>query len=730
MKLPLILLLINTIAGLKCGCCNDNCEALGMFTSMNNIPAKCTRKNAIGCVASGDFRHCIKNGGGACVLVSTDGSAFCPELDHYYPSDGRTDSTSLSVIDGSDVKVEKKEEKSVTDNKNQDSNATKITEPKDVKSDTKVPETTKTQDDDQIKPKETGKKAESEVKSESEATESNDIGSSKTDKETSTGKVSLTNRKESSTSKSAVTTSPSGSGAIRTINISFVNQELILALLLTVFMGSPVPHMLDEYTWLFAVTVIVAFIDAYGIGANDVANSFSTSVGSRSITLKQACVIAVFTEFFGAFLLGAETASTISKSIIDISNFEKNPPLLMLAMFCALVGSSTWTLIATRLGWPVSTTHAIVGAVIGVGIAGFGPQSVIWGYDGVAKIVTSWFVSPVTAGIVASIIFLVTKHLVLKHENSFERGLKAIPIYFGLTAAINIFYVIFKNGKGTKSLNIPVLAGITVGVSVAVAIFCWFFIVPYLRRKLKNDENLKWYHIPIMPFVGPQPKRSDISPEVPKEKTYDEEVEPVTFFGKIKRALTKGVSTDIHKVESDHVQEVMDSAVRYDNDTEYMYSTLQVITACMASFAHGSNDVANAIGPLSVVYNIWQSGTINKEIPVPLWVVVFGGIAIDLGLCTYGYNIFKALGTKITYVSPSRGFSMELGTSLTVITASKIGLPVSTTHCITGATAAVGLCNGSASSLNWRMLGWCFFSWFLTLPFSGLTAVSNNRLII
>ncbi|KXN69455.1 hypothetical protein CONCODRAFT_8142, partial [Conidiobolus coronatus NRRL 28638] len=185
-----------------------------------------------------------------------------------------------------------------------------------------------------------------------------------------------------------------------------------------------------EYTWIFAVTLIAAFCDAYGIGANDVANSFSTSVSSGSITLAQACLIASFTEFFGALLLGAGTASTIRDGIISLQLFAGKPELLMLGMLCALIGSAIWTLIATRLGWPVSTTHSIVGAIVGVGISGFGFNAVKWGWEGLGKIIASWFISPVLAAIVGSAIFLVTRTFVLKAENPFQRGLYAIPIYF------------------------------------------------------------------------------------------------------------------------------------------------------------------------------------------------------------------------------------------------------------------------------------------------------------
>jgi phosphate/sulfate permease len=172
--------------------------------------------------------------------------------------------------------------------------------------------------------------------------------------------------------------------------------------------------------------------------------------------------------------------------------------------------------------------------------------------------------------------------------------------------------------------------------------------------------------------------------------------------------------------QGDHLEKVHETAVKYDNKTEHLYSFLQVITASLNSFAHGSNDVANAVGPLAAIYSIWNSAQVpGAKTPVDIWILAFCGVGIDIGLVTYGYNVMRSLGNNITFHSPSRGFSMELGTSLTVLTASKIGLPVSTTHCITGATTAVGLCNGNIHAVNWRMIAWCFFSWVLTVPVAG-----------
>ncbi|KAG0175003.1 Na+/Pi symporter [Apophysomyces sp. BC1034] len=515
-----------------------------------------------------------------------------------------------------------------------------------------------------------------------------------------------------------------------------------------------------EYTWIFAVGMVVAFGDAFGIGANDVANAFATSVSSGSLTLAQACIIACFTEFLGAVLLGSHTAETIKGGILSVTRFADQPELLMLAMMCALIGSATWVLFASKKGWPVSTTHSIVGAVIGVGIAAFGGDSINWTWSGVAQIIASWFISPVIAGFVAAAIYLITKHAVLRRVDSVKWGLRAIPVYFFVTATIEAFYIIYKGAPGTKAakMSIGTVIGISFGVGAFFALFAWFFFCPWLRRKVVNREDVRWYHLFIIPFLPPRPRIQD--PEAtsaaqnaqsvgPSEETKSEfkdakkledevsgEISSVeapvqdtrSAFARYKEKalsmLLHGIRQDVRNLESTHLQSVHAAAELYEDDVEYMFSFLQVITACMASFAHGSNDVSNAVGPISAIYGIWQTAAVDigGKAEVPIWILVYGGAAIDIGLATMGYRVMASLGNNITYFTPSRGFSAELGAALTVLTCSKLGLPVSTTHCITGATTAIGLCNGNLKAVNWKMIAWCFFSWFLTLPAAGIVA--------
>ncbi|GBC06034.1 hypothetical protein RclHR1_06580006 [Rhizophagus clarus] len=498
-----------------------------------------------------------------------------------------------------------------------------------------------------------------------------------------------------------------------------------------------------SYLWLFIIGAITAFAGGFGIGANDVSNSFSASIASRALSLKQACFIAIFTEFFGAFLLGSNTSETIGGGIIKLSLFQSRPELLMLAMVCALVVSTIWVLFASSRGWPVSTTHAIVGATIGVGVAAFGWEAIDWSFNGLGKIITSWFVAPIVSGILASVVFLATKYLVLEHqETSFRRGLIAVPIYLCIIFIINVFEITFKGPPNLKLDNLRpyVIASVTVGITIVFAIFGHFFYVQYLRRRIVGKERgLKWYHVFVIPFISERYENTaDNAAEYGIEKQEGIEIEEnkdvpsdpnpkknifQLYFAAIGKFAARGVNKEVADYEEQENKEMHDHAIKYDPDTESLYSFLQILTASFTSFAHGSNDVSNVVGPFFIIYLTYHSGTVQLDEPIaPIWIVALGGLAIDFGLILYGYHVMRTLGNKITYQSPSRGFSLELGTSITIITASKLGLPISTTHCVTGATTAVGLCNGNAKAINWRLLGLCFFSWIITVPVVALLA--------
>ncbi|EOA84057.1 uncharacterized protein SETTUDRAFT_155366 [Exserohilum turcica Et28A] len=553
---------------------------------------------------------------------------------------------------------------------------------------------------------------------------------------------------------------------------------------------------LPQFNYIFAIGTIFAFLDAWNIGANDVANSFATSVASRSLTLKQAMCIATVMEMLGALLVGARTADTIRTKIISTKLFEEDPSVLMLGMMCAIIGSSVYLTVATKLSMPVSTTHSIMGGVIGVGIAAVGPKGIDWTFKGVSSVFAAWAIAPGIAGGFGAIIFLITKYGVMRRNNPVYKAFFMVPIYFFVTSFLLTLLICWKGGSAKIKLTDVQVIWVSIVVGVVVAVVIATFFIPFLyRRIIKDDWELKTRHIifgPLLlrrPELTPRPegvsvgnipdfyaghlnaeelemkraaearvsdgdvektatitatpvKPDDITPVGSSHKattnpgrklsiTKKQPPEgpwytPAVVFYWVRYAIFRGVEKDVVTQQSNKdflsgdIEKVHATGEHYDNRAEYTYSFLQVMTAATASFAHGANDVSNAIGPYTAIYFIWSTGEISKKVPVPLWILAFGGGCIVLGLWTYGYNIMRSLGNKITLHSPSRGFSMELGAAITVILATKLALPVSTTQCITGATVGVGLCNGTWRTINWRMVAWIYMGWFITLPCAGL----------
>ncbi|KAJ3025509.1 UNVERIFIED_CONTAM: Na+/Pi symporter [Siphonaria sp. JEL0065] len=528
-----------------------------------------------------------------------------------------------------------------------------------------------------------------------------------------------------------------------------------------------VPLAINSYTGIFVITLLFAFLDGYSIGANDVANSFATSVGSRSLTYTQAVCIALFTEFGGAVLLGAANTGTIKDNIVNSSYFAARQDLLMTAFMCALIASSLWIMGCIRIGMHPSTTHSIVCALVGVGVAAYGFDAVNWGWNGrgVAYVVSGWILAPTLAAILAGSIYGLTRWIVFSDpEKSLMRGIYAIPVYFTLTGFIVSFFVVMKNGRGDWGIavggNNPggavtitgdlTKAFVIIGSMTAVIfIFCMAFAVPFFIRRLVKEEDLKWYHIFYIWFVPTQPRDEKLAATLNAAMTphlklegqvvdaVESQVETKTeeaavaepekghpAWLKFKSVALKGFYHDIAKDQYDSAKHLHENVRLYDNKTEYLFSFLQVMTASFASFSHGSNDVANSVGPFAGVYSIWSNGQLasNAKAPVPVWMLAFGGIAINFGLAFYGYNIMRNLGNNLTYHSPSRGFAMELGAALTVITAAFLALPVSTSQCIVGATLGVGIVGGNYKAINWKMFGWIALSWALTLPVASITA--------
>jgi PiT family inorganic phosphate transporter len=387
---------------------------------------------------------------------------------------------------------------------------------------------------------------------------------------------------------------------------------------------------------------VFGFFMAWGVGANDVANAMGTSVGSKALTLKQAIMIAIVFEFMGAYLAGGAVTATIRKGIIDPGLLAGTPELLVFGMLSALLAAGIWLLIATHFGWPVSTTHTIVGAIVGFAAVGISVDAVNWGK--VSKIVASWVVSPVTAGLIAFFLFRSVQKLILDTDNPFANAKKYIPGYIFLVGFM-VAMVTFT--KGLKHVGLDFSWGQSALASIAIAIVVMLIGIRMQKR------------------IQPDPE-----------------------------------------ADRDH----------HFASVEKLFGILMMFTACAMAFAHGSNDVANAVGPLAAVVGVVAAGgEVAQKTAMPVWILLLGGGGIVAGLIMYGHKVIATVGNNITELTPSRGFAATLAAATTVVFASGTGLPISTTHTLVGAVLGVGLARGMAA-LNLRIVGTIFVSWVVTLP--------------
>ncbi|KAG2495910.1 hypothetical protein HYH03_006147 [Edaphochlamys debaryana] len=480
--------------------------------------------------------------------------------------------------------------------------------------------------------------------------------------------------------------------------------------------------------WLVIVGFIVSFIMAAGIGANDVANAFGTSVGAKTITLKQACLIAAVFEFAGAVGLGGEVTKTIAGSIARPAAFQAQPEIFMYGMMVALIAASSWVFTATYFCLAVSTTHSVIGAVLGFALVWGGSGAVVWNdkmdefpySKGLVPVICSWFVSPLCSGIASAIIFFCTRFFVLRRENSTNLAIYCYPLLVAVTVFINVFFVIYKGAKnvaGWSSDKAAWVAGAIAGGCFLVACFPGIWI---LRKVVARDME--------------RAAQKAADAEAAANKTADdvEEAEPepsskaMKMFNSLKRAATRGLNKDIHQhVETN--QEIHDmhaAAEVFTPETEQVFKYLQVFSACAVSFAHGANDVANAVGPFSGIWYVYRNWTISSSGDTPVWVLAMGGAGIVVGLATYGYNIMMTLGVGLAKMTPSRGYSAEIATSFAVSLASVYGLPVSTTQCITGAEMGVGLVENVRTGVNWKLFAKQILAWVFTLFVSALVSAA------
>jgi len=380
---------------------------------------------------------------------------------------------------------------------------------------------------------------------------------------------------------------------------------------------------------------------AFSIGANDVANAMGTSVGSRALTLRQAILVAAVLEFLGAFLVGGHVTKTIRGGILDPTIVASAPDVVVYGMLAALTAAGSWLLVASRLGWPVSTTHSIVGAIAGFGTVALGVEAVQWAKLG--RIVASWGISPLLSGTLAFLIFTLIRRTILDRPNPVAQLRRWGPAYvFAVVATIGLVTLF----KGLKNLNLD-YSFTEALVRTALLAFLAAGIGAFFLRRVHVDP----------------------------------EAEADFHFATVER----------------------------------MFGVLQILSASAVAFAHGSNDVANAIGPVAAILSVARTGVVEVGSPVPLGLLLVGGVGIVIGLATLGYRVMATIGEKITELTPTRGYAAEFAAAITIVLASRLGIPVSTTHVLVGAVLGVGLARG-IGALDYRVVGTILLSWVVTIP--------------
>jgi len=403
--------------------------------------------------------------------------------------------------------------------------------------------------------------------------------------------------------------------------------------------------MLSE-SMVLVLGYIVGFYMSWNIGANDVANSMASAVGAKAITIRQAIFIAGILNCVGATFIGAQVTNTIRKGIVS-TEVLSDPHLALIGAFSALLAAALWVSFATWKSLPVSTTHSIVGAMIGFGIMAGGFAVINWGKLG--AVIASWVISPIFSLIIAWSMFNIIVKFVLRRRNAFRWALMLSPVFIGLTVFVVVLSFLFKTPLG-KTLSLGTPMAILTGLIIAL------------------------------------------------------------LFGLVGRLLlTRFIPNN-------------------ERGTEEIFRKIQIGTSCYVALAQGANDVANAIGPLAVIYFLVKTGTVGVQVPVPIYLLLFGGVGIACGIGMAGHRVMDTIGNKITTLTNTRGFAVDFAAATTVLIASKLGLPVSTTHAAVGGVMGVGLARG-IEAVNFNILYKIVLYWILTVPAAALTSMIVFKLL-
>jgi PiT family inorganic phosphate transporter len=406
--------------------------------------------------------------------------------------------------------------------------------------------------------------------------------------------------------------------------------------------------MSAEYLILI-IGFVFGFYMAWNIGANDVANSMASAVGAKAITIRQAVLIAGILNIVGATFIGSHVTNTIRKGIVS-TEVMSDPHVALAGALAALLAAALWVSFATWRALPVSTTHSIVGAMIGFGIMAGGLSVINWGKLG--AVVLSWVISPVFSLVIAFVMFKVIVRVILSRDAVFDRSIRSSPYFIGIAIFVVVLSFLFKTPLGNKlSISMPMALIVAFVLAAALGYIGKVLLRKFLLEK-KDDTNA----------------------------------------------------------------------------AEEVFRRIQIGTSCYVALAQGANDVANAIGPLAVIYFLVKTGTIGDKVPVPIFLLLFGGVGIALGIGMAGNRVMTTIGTKITTLTNTRGFSVDFAAATTVLLASKMGLPVSTTHAAVGGVMGVGLARG-LEAINFRIIFQIMIYWVLTVPASAITSMIIYKII-
>ncbi|KPA75428.1 phosphate-repressible phosphate permease [Leptomonas pyrrhocoris] len=509
------------------------------------------------------------------------------------------------------------------------------------------------------------------------------------------------------------------------------------------------------YIWIVIVGAFVSFLTGAGVGMNDLSNAFGTTYGAKVLTLTQIVILASICEFAGAVSLGGAVTATISGGIANPSDFADHPYIFMYGMLCACGAAFCWLALATWLTLPVSSTHSICGGVIGFALVYGGGGSVSWAdhqdefpfVGGVVPIIASWFISPLLTGAVAAIIYGSVRFLVLRPANSVQRAIYSLPIIVTIAFFLEAFFVLYKGAKSRLHWDVSKAAWVAAVIAVAAGVISCAFI-PLLKRRVARmgRKAAELAQAEGRPMV-------DVEAELVRSGYDDNEDEgrtsrPVSHLtrtdeepaaARMDEGRKKGEATTGDVVRDEAAEDSDDNVSlppaqpptasglevqMFNTHAEMVYRFLQIFTAICASFAHGASDVSNAVGPLAAIYSVYTTGTVASSSSIPVWVLCLGGAGLVVGLATFGIRLMRLLGEKLTVITPSRGFSAELSAALVVSFASGYGIPVSSTHCITGAVIAISMMDVGVCRVRWMMVLKMYGGWVFTLVITAIMSAT------